>query len=118
MKINILGTEYTIRKVDNGQDAYIDQKSLCGYCSHNTKEIVLLNLKTLDVWKDESDEAIQHQEKEILRHEIIHAFLNESGLRCEAHIPTEGWAYNEEMIDWLAIQIPKIITAFKVADCI
>lgn len=118
MKINVLGTEYMIIRVDKGQDPYIEENSLGGYCSYNTKEIVLLNLKTSDLWKDEPEEAIKRQEKKTLRHEIIHAFLNESGLHAEAHVPTEGWACNEEMIDWFAIQIPKIIAVFKVADCI
>lgn len=43
---------------------------------------------------------------------IIHAFLHESGLDvC-------SWAHNEEMVDWLAIQFPKLYEAFLQADCI
>lgn len=42
----------------------------------------------------------------ILRHEIIHAFLFESGLgwNFEHHM----WGHDETMIDWFAIQYPKI----------
>lgn len=39
----------------------------------------------------------------VTRHEIIHAFLEESGLADNSE-----WARNEEMIDWFAIQLPKI----------
>lgn len=51
-------------------------------------------------------------QKEILRHEIIHAFLYESGLdACSG--AAENWAINEEMVDWFAIQSPKIFKVFK-----
>ena len=50
--------------------------------------------------------------RKVLRHEIIHAFLNESGLRENSE-----WAYNEEMIDWLAIMIPKINKCFEDSNC-
>ena len=44
--------------------------------------------------------------KSVKRHELIHAFLYESGLdSC-------SWAYNEEIVDWLAIQWHKINAAF------
>lgn len=29
-----------------------------------------------------------------------------------------GWAKNEEMIDWLAFQTPKIYRAFREAKCL
>ena len=118
MKINILGTEYTIRQVDKGQDDYIERMSLWGYCNYGKKEIVVLNIKTLDSYKDEPDYIIKQYEDETLRHEIIHAFLDESGLQDSALVPNNGWANNEEMVDWFALQLPKIFDAFKVADCI
>ena len=37
--------------------------------------------------------------KEVLRHEIVHAYLNESGLVNNAHVFELGWATNEEMVD-------------------
>jgi hypothetical protein len=51
-------------------------------------------------------------QKEVLRHEIIHAFLYESGLDACAG-PAESWASNEEMVDWFAIQSPKIFRVFQ-----
>lgn len=50
--------------------------------------------------------------KKTLRHEIIHAFLNESGLSDSASIPSGAWAKHEEMVDWFAIQTPKIFAVF------
>lgn len=47
---------------------------------------------------------------EIERHELIHAFLYECGLN-----DSSDWARNEELIDWLAIQFPKINVLFEKA---
>ena len=53
--------------------------------------------------------------KQVLRHEIVHAFLFESGLDINSN-KSEEWARNEEMIDWLAIQFHKIEKVFKELD--
>lgn len=47
-----------------------------GYCDNNTKEIVILNLRST---------------------------------------PDKAWAKNEEMVDWFAIQFPKMYEAFRLA---
>ena len=49
----------------------------------------------------------------VLRHEIIHAFFRESGLGESMY-----WGLsNEEMIvDWIAIQLPKIAAVCKYAE--
>ena len=51
--------------------------------------------------------------KKILRHEIIHAFFNESGLQSSANQFDGAWAQNEEMVDWFAIQSPKIFAVYQ-----
>ena len=60
---------------------------------------------------DEKEQEIYR--KKTLRHEIIHAFLNESGLSDSSNQFDGEWAKNEEMVDWFAIQAPKIFSAFK-----
>ena len=47
-----------------------------------------------------------------IRHELIHAFLDESGLETNWHHLQE-WGHDETVVDWFAIQIPKIETAWK-----
>ena len=118
MKINVLGTEYTLRRVDYGHDEYMEKMKYGGYCDGDTKEIVILNLKTTQEWEKDPPEVIRAQENETIRHELIHAFLNESGLKWNSFIPEKAWAKNEEMVDWFAIQMPKLLKAFKAADCI
>ena len=56
--------------------------------------------------------------KKTLRHELIHAFLAESGLSANALSNYTSWAENEEMVDWIAIQFPKILEVFKEVDCL
>lgn len=56
---------------------------------------------------------LQVQIRKNKRHEIIHAFLFESGLAENSE-----WAQNEEMVDFFAIQFPKLMEAFKNADAI
>lgn len=118
MEVSVLGTAYTIRRVDAGEDAYLDKNKFAGYCDEVTKEIVILNLRSLEAYKDDPEKRIAAQEKETLRHEIVHAFLNESGL-CESSLNYEGgWAHNEEMVDWIARQGPKLHAAFQAVDAI
>ena len=50
-------------------------------------------------------------QKHVLRHELIHAFLFESGLDQNSNL-CESWAINEEMVDWMAIQMPKIMNIY------
>lgn len=116
-EIDVLGTTYTIRRVDWGQDACMEVNQLGGYCSFTTKEILLLNLKTCPDFMDEPKTCIEALEKQTMRHEIIHAFLNESGLRYNS-AECRAWASNEEMVDWFALQMPKLLKVFKATRCI
>lgn len=116
--IDVLGTKYALRRVDRGQDEYLEKMHFGGYCDNGAKEIVILNLKTVAEWEKEPDAIIMAEEKTTIRHELIHAFLNESGLCWNAHADEKSWAKNEEMIDWFAQQMPKILKAFKEADCL
>lgn len=114
-KIKILGEEYKLyTKVNYDSDKEL--KELFGYCSFSEKKIVVGDLSTYNFWKDESIESRERQERLTLRHEIIHAFLNESGL-CGSSNAVDCWARNEEMVDWIAIQYPKINQVFKLVGC-
>ena len=106
MKINILGTDYKIIKHENREEN--EAFNNCdGWCDTSVKEIhVLVNL--------EGDKANkQYVVDKIVRHEILHAFMYESGQDVES-----VWGLNETLIDFLAIQIPKFNKAFKEANVI
>ena len=111
--VNVLGTKYLIRRVDSGEDEYMEKMHFGGYCDGDTKEIVVLNLKSIPDWANEKSEKISVMEKCTLRHEIVHAFLNESGLEWNTFSAEKAWAKNEEMVDWIALQGPKIVEAWQ-----
>lgn len=115
-KVNILGTEYTIEIVE--PDEEMQKNDWVGLCVGYDKIIRLVNFSKMDSFKNSSETEIVNAMKETLRHEVVHAFFNESGLKDSANVYDGPWCKNEELVDWLAIQGPKIIQAWKEAGCI
>lgn len=109
-KINVLGTEYTIEYHNIKEDSKLDENE--AYTDLYKKLIVMGNTEQRECFQDESKEKIKKIQNKILRHEIIHAFLYESGL-CENSRSAIAWSENEEMVDWIAIQFPKMHKIFK-----
>lgn len=111
-KVNILGTEYTIIDKTEKEDERLKKHD--GYCDSSTKTIVLLKYEDDPMNKED----MSYFRKQILRHEIIHAFLSESGLEACGNSFGGSWVLNEEMVDWIAIQAPKLFAAFSEVDAI
>lgn len=106
--VDVLGTRYNIKSVDrNTDDKRLDGAN--AYCDYYAKEIVAIKYEETE----KSFKDIHAFNRKTLRHEIIHAFLAESGLRRNCN-----WACEEEMVDWIAIQFPKIFKAFKEAGAL
>lgn len=104
--IDVLGTTYTIKQSNKVDDLNLTNND--GYCDFTSKTIVI------DTFQEtpSSVSDLEHYKKQVIRHELIHAFLYESGLdSC-------SWAGNEEIVDWIACQFPKINDAFRTIDCI
>lgn len=118
MKVNVLGTKYKVVTRKISEDETLKNNHWAGYCGEESKEIVIADMSEPEYFADMTNHEKESYRKKTLRHEIIHAFLNESGLSANASIPGSGWARNEEMIDWMAIQFPKIHRAFKEVDAI
>lgn len=116
-KINILGTEYTVTVKKYNEDEYFERGGCNGYCSNSLKEIVLCDMSTYPEWEHETQKVRDIQSKETLRHEIVHAFFNESGLSVNSN-SIDAWARNEEMVDWIALQGPKIYRAWQEAGAL
>lgn len=116
--VDVLGTKYKIeiRSVEN--DKFLKEKGCDGYCSEFEKLIVIADLKTFPGSEYATETELINQQKHILRHELVHAFLNESGLTTCSNVWNGPWPKNEEMVDFFAVQIPKIIEAFKWCECI
>lgn len=110
-KVNILGTEYIIlydvdeNQMPEGADGCFDQ-------SIHTIKIA----KFEDTSKD-SLQNLNEYKKKVVRHEIIHAFLYESGLWNNSG-SVDAWGCNETITDWIAIQFEKILKAFEEVGCL
>ena len=105
--IDVLGTEYKfdIRKIQD--DDLLKKHNWAGYCSAEGRAIIIADFDDEENWEFRTEEEKDIYSKRTIRHEIIHAFLNESGLIDNATY--EGsWSANEEMVDWIALQLPKI----------
>lgn len=113
MKIDILGTEYRIEIHKVSEDSYMEKKGLAGYCEEENKLIVIADMSEEKYFVGMDEKAQETYRKKTLRHEIMHAFLNESGLSDSSNRFDGAWAKNEEMVDWLAIQTPKIYKTFQ-----
>lgn len=118
MKIDILGTEYEIIVKKYSDEPSFEKDGINGYCDSLLKQIVYCEMKTYKGWENESKEFCQSQERLTLRHEIVHAFFNESGLQDNALCYGSSWPKNEEMVDWIALQGPKIYAAWQKANAL
>lgn len=109
--VNILGSEWVIKKQTKEENNKLDKCD--GYCDWSVRCIVV------DTGLEESSDSLGDLDvyiKSVMRHEIVHAFLVESGLVDSSH-STDMWARDEEMVDWFARQGPKIYKAWQEADC-
>ena len=99
----ILGATYTIKQVTEQEEPRIEGAS--GFTDWTTKTIALAKPDP------ESDlgNYVAYANK-VLRHEVIHAFLYESGLHEYA---TFDDVHFEQMVDFFAIQAPKIQKVFQ-----
>lgn len=103
MKVSILGTEYDVQyRSPNDNDCD-------GECLFYEKKI---NITPLDSFDDNNitEKGRASRQNITARHEIIHAYFFESGFA--------RYAYNEPLVDFLAMQFPKMLQTFRKMGCI
>lgn len=118
MKVNILGTDYEIIVKKYDEDKEFERRSIDGYCDFFAKQIVICDMRTYKGWELESEASAKTEQKKTLRHEIVHAFLYESGLAYSSNDCEYAWAMNEEMVDWFALQGEKLYKAWQEANAL
>lgn len=101
--INILGTEYRIEERKTSEDEFLEENGYAGYCEEDSKLIVYADMTEEKYFGKMTDSARIACRNRTLRHEIVHAFLNESGLSANSSKTQGAWAKHEEMVDWFAI---------------
>ena len=110
-KVNILGTTYKVYlNVPCASDPSL--AGAFGYTDFHSKKIVVADVRTIPGWESADDVAAWDTFACTVRHEVVHAYLMESGLNSSAN-GVDCWARNEEMVDWFAIQAPKLMNTFS-----
>lgn len=102
--MNILGSNYKLI-----HDYMLSEDGLDGCCNAYSKQIKIQTVENMLNVKDRYEEK-QKRYNEVLRHEIIHAFFNESGL--------DEYSDDEVFVNWIAVQFPKIFKVFKECHCL
>lgn len=102
--INVMGTEYKVLEKGKEEDKILEQAD--GYCDLYNKAIVI-DKKLLANTSTKNASALRDS---VMRHELVHAMMYESGLDLQC-----SYARDEELIDWIAIQFPKMVKIFTKA---
>jgi len=108
LKINILGTDYEIRKASEKEYPKLSVMNANGLAELYSKELII----NAEMNPNSGQEFANFKgfENKVVRHEIIHAFFRESGL--------VDYTTDEDLVNWIALQFPKMLKVFREADCI
>lgn len=99
-KVDILGQPYDIYETSEEGNPKMEDAN--AYVELYSKKIILND----DLMKNEDGRKVERLDlfkQKVIRHELIHAFLHEAGM--------SKYVYDEDLVDWLAFQIPKIYEA-------
>lgn len=106
MKINILGQQYELLLKTEVEFPKLKAMGANGLAELYTKQLII-NRDSLTETEETFDNLPAYIDK-VVRHEIIHAYFHEAGL---VH-----YCNDEELVDWLALQIPKIIKTITLVE--
>ena len=101
--VDVLGIPYSINITPEADDPKLE--TMDGYTDPSIKRIVISDVHR----RPDDPENVQNQDwfqRNIIRHELIHAFVVESG--CQDAL----W-HSEDMVRWLAYMFPRLVDAFK-----
>lgn len=118
MTLNVLGTPYSVEYKKWDDDPLFQKENWSGYCDGYGKRIVVCDPATVPGFETDPTRSKTQMRKQTLRHEIVHAFLNESGLMDCALVYEGPWSKCEELVDWIANQGQKIYRAWKKAGAL
>ena len=104
----ILGTPYTVNICSPDEEKLL--QSCDGFCDKTSHKICV----TTKAEECDLDNFDAYQKK-VIRHEVLNAFLFESGMDCNINRYGTGVvsSHDEQMIDWFAAQYPKIRRVYE-----
>ena len=104
MTLDILGAKYNVRIVNRSN---LKMQEADGIAEIYSKEILLCQDEKND---DNAFDNIEDYYRKVLRHEAFHAMCAEMGVR--------KWFEDEELVDMLAMQYPKIKAIMDKCDAV
>lgn len=105
VRVNVMGTTYSVERKTVKEDPAL--KEFAGRCDTTSKKIVVeSDYSDADCPFENPEEYI----KRTIRHELLHAFMDESGL---TRAGTNAWAHDEGCLEWISMQFPKLLAAFQ-----
>lgn len=104
LTIDILGTPYEIVFTTKEENDKLEEAD--GVAELFSKRLVVELCKPTR----KTFEKLEEHNKKVIRHEMVHAFLHESGL--------QDYSRDEVLTSWIALQIPKMVIAMKQAKAI
>ena len=105
--VDILGQKYIVRLIPKSGDERFEKLKCDGFCDYSTREIIMWNMTQEENDVGNLKTSIHH----ILYHELVHAFMFESGLGSDWEHKEYG--QEETTVDWIAWQAEKIVNAAK-----
>lgn len=100
--VSVLGVNYAVY-----QDK--DLASCDGYCQRYNHEIHIRKAKRMLDGKESTQEEKEARYREVMRHELIHAFFNVAGL--------EKYGYDETLVNFLSAVYPHMTRVFEEMGC-
>ncbi len=98
MYVNILGTKYEFRFAGTEESDLVNAD---GVCKVFDKKIIVRNQSLMG---GDSQDAKKYRLDHVIRHELIHALAEESGVQ---------YGNDEALVDWIAHIIPLVNSAFE-----
>lgn len=106
--IDVLGTDYTITETTSSNDPRLQNAD--GWCGSYEKAIVIEKQIFTHAQGGDIEQSKVDRLKLVKRHEVTHAYFNESGL--------DDYSQNEQLVSWIARQFPKMLQTFNEIDAL
>lgn len=104
MRVDVLGTKYTVIEKACKDEPMFYSNEAAGYCDPTVRQIVIR--KDMPPVRNPVDNH-QQIKQETIRHELMHAFFFEGGMT--------DWGQNEMLVEFMAVQFPKMQKAMQEA---
>ena len=92
MRVSVLGVQYAVEYRTRAQDPELEAADCDGYCDTSIKLCVARKYTAAERKEPGSKKCLDDYMRKCMRHELVHAFLYESGLSINS-LSRTGWLY-------------------------